>query len=116
MSEINDLTKKVIKFRDVRDWKKFHNPKDLALSLTLEAAELLEHFQWKSKEEVEKYVKSDNVKEIEKEIADICIYLLYLCHGLKIDLKKAVEQKLIEQNKKYPVAKAKGRHTKYTKL
>ena len=55
MKDINDLTKRIIAFRDARDWKQFHNPKDVALSLVLEAAEVMEHFQWKSKEEIEKY-------------------------------------------------------------
>jgi len=59
MSEIKDLTKKIIEFRDKRDWKKFHNPKDVALSLVLEAGEVMEHFKWKSNEEIEEYIKTD---------------------------------------------------------
>ncbi len=115
MSEIQELTAKVIKFRDQRDWKQFHNPKDLALSLVLEATEVLEHFQWKNGEEIEKHIKQGK-KEISEEVADVLSYLLILCHELGIDLKKALEQKLKENNKKYPVAKAKGNHTKYNKL
>jgi NTP pyrophosphatase (non-canonical NTP hydrolase) len=115
MSEIQELTAKVIKFRDQREWKQFHNPKDLALSLVLEATEVLEHFQWKNGEKLEKYTK-ENKKEIAKELADVLNYLLIICHDFDIDIKKALEQKLKENNKKYPVSKAKGNATKYNKL
>ena len=70
MSDLNDLQQKVIKFRDARDWKQFHNPKDIAISLNLEAAELLEHFQWKNNNEVTDYLKTAKGREIEKEIAE----------------------------------------------
>ena len=74
MSEINKITKKIIQFRDERDWMQFHDPKNMAVSIILEASELLEHFQWKTKEEVEKYVMQ-NKSEIKDEIADIALYL-----------------------------------------
>jgi len=70
VSDIKKLTKKIVKFNKARDWEQFHNPKDLALSLSLEASELLEHFQWKSKKEMEKYIKSDKA-HIAKELADV---------------------------------------------
>ena len=112
---INDLTKKIIAFRDARDWKQFHNPKDLALSLVLEAGEVMEHFQWKNQAQVEKYV-IENKTEIADEIADVFTYLLILSHDLGIDLAEAFENKLNKSDKKYPVEKAKGKSTKYNKL
>jgi NTP pyrophosphatase (non-canonical NTP hydrolase) len=105
----------VVKFRDARDWKQFHNPKDCAISLSLEASEVLEHFQWKSKEEIEKYIK-ENKGEISEEIADVLYWVLLLAYDLKIDLPKTFMEKLEKNGKKYPVEKAKGKHTKYTKL
>lgn len=115
MPTIKTLTRKIIHFRDARDWAQFHNPKDVAISLTLEAAELLEHFQWKNPAEIEKHIKT-NKSEISDEIADVLYYLLLLGHDLKIDVLAALSQKLKKNAKKYPVRKAKGRHTKYTEL
>jgi NTP pyrophosphatase (non-canonical NTP hydrolase) len=105
----------VIAFRDARDWKQFHNPKDVALSLVLEAGEVMEHFQWKNKEEVEAYVKT-NKKEIGEELADVLYWVLLMSHDLKIDIIDTFEKKLKKNEEKYPVEKAKGKHTKYNKL
>lgn len=115
MSDIKQLTEKIKKFRDERDWMQFHNHKDMALSMILEAGEVLEHFQWKSKKEIEKYVK-ENKDDIAEEIADVGMYLFELADNLGIDLKTAMLKKLDKNNKKYPVEKAKGKHTKYNKL
>ncbi|MFH1694709.1 MAG: nucleotide pyrophosphohydrolase [Patescibacteria group bacterium] len=116
MSEIKELTEKVKRFRDERDWEQFHNHKDLALSLVLEAAEVLEHFQWKADlEEIEKYGK-DGKEEIADELADVAAYLFELADSLDIDLGEALENKLKKSAEKYPVDKAKGNKTKYTKL
>jgi len=115
MSEIKDLTKKILAFRDARDWKQFHTPKDLAISLSLEAGEVLEHFQWKSEKEIQEYVKN-NKEEIGEELADVFNYLLIIAHDLKIDLSKASADKIKKNAKKYPVEKAKGKNTKYNKL
>lgn len=115
MNQIQALTKKITDFRDARDWKQFHNPKDCAISLLLEASEVLEHFQWKSKEEIEAYVKK-NKTEIAKELADVLYWVLLLSHDLNIDIEKISEIKLKENGKKYPIKKAKGRHNKYTEL
>jgi NTP pyrophosphatase (non-canonical NTP hydrolase) len=115
MSEIKELTKKILAFRNARDWKQFHTPKDLAISLSLEASEVLEHFQWKSEKEIEEYVKN-NKKEIGEELADVFNYLLIISHDLKIDLAKASADKIEKNHKKYPIEKAKGKHTKYNKL
>lgn len=115
MSDIKKLTKKIIKFRDERDWKQFHNPKDMALSLILEAAELLEHFQWKNQKEVEKYIKT-NKEDIGEELADVLYWVLLMCNDLEINIFEALEKKIKENQRKYPVDKAKGKHTKYNKL
>ena len=102
-------------FRDERDWMQFHDPKNMSISVIIEAAELLEHFQWKTKKEVEKYVK-ENKEEIQDEIADIALYLFELSDNLYINLLKAIKNKLEKNKRKYPVEKAKGKHTKYNKL
>jgi NTP pyrophosphatase (non-canonical NTP hydrolase) len=112
---IEELQKKMVAFRDKRDWKQFHNPKDLALSLNLEAAEVLEHFQWKNNEELERYLKK-NKEALGHEIADVLGYLLLLSNELDLDIEKSFLQKLKINDKKYPVKKAKGKHTKYTEL
>jgi NTP pyrophosphatase (non-canonical NTP hydrolase) len=93
----------------------FHNPKNLACSIAIEAAELLQHFQWKNTEESER-VGIDQRDQIAEEVADIAIYLLELADNLKIDLRKAIEYKLRLNSKRYPIAKAKGKATKYSQL
>ena len=113
--ELENLTNKVIAFRDARDWKQFHNPKDVALSLVLEASEVMEHFQWKNAAETEKYVK-ENKKEIGEELADVLYWVFLMSHDLGIDILDALNKKLIVNDAKYPVEKSRGRHTKYDKL
>lgn len=115
MSEIKNITEKIKRFRDERDWMQFHDPKNMAVSLILEASELLEHFQWKTTEEVEKYASQNNA-EIKDEIADIALYLFELADNLGISLIGAMEEKLRKNELKYPIEKAKGKHTKYDKL
>ena len=115
MKNINHLTKRIVAFRDARDWKQFHNPKDVALSLVLEASEVMEHFQWKSKEEMEKYIVT-NKSDIGEELADVLYWVLLMSTDLNIDILKALEEKMRKNEEKYPVEKAKGKHTKYTKL
>jgi NTP pyrophosphatase (non-canonical NTP hydrolase) len=115
MSDIEKLTQKVIKFRDQRNWKQFNNPKDIAISLVLESSEVLEHFQWKNTEEIETYIKK-NKNEISKELADVLYWVLLMSHDLNVDIQKTFLQKLKENAKKYPIKKAKGKHTKYTEL
>lgn len=115
MNNIRDLTQKIIAFRDARDWKQFHNPKDCAISLSLEASEVLEHFQWKSEAEIKEYLKNHK-DDLAEELADVFNFLLLMCHDLEIDIMEASEKKLIKNNLKYPVEKAKGKHTKYNKF
>ncbi|HME42324.1 MAG TPA: nucleotide pyrophosphohydrolase [Syntrophorhabdales bacterium] len=115
MDEIRVLTEKIKKFRDERDWLKFHNHKDMAISLVLEATELLEHFQWKSAAEVTSHAQAFK-EEISEELADVAIYLLELADNLGINLSAAINEKLRKNQQKYPVEKARGKHTKYDKL
>jgi dCTP diphosphatase len=115
MDSLKRLTKEIVSFRNKRDWKQFHNPKDVSLSLVLEATEVMEHFQWKNNEEIEKYVK-EHKAEISEELADVLYWVLLLSHDLKIDIEKAVDKKMEINNQKYPVSKAKGKHLKYDKL
>ena len=90
---IKQITEKIKKFRDKRDWMQFHDPKSMAASIAIEAAEILEHFQWRSKEEVEEYVKT-NKDEIAEEIADVALYLFELVDNLGLDLIEVMEKKL----------------------
>jgi NTP pyrophosphatase (non-canonical NTP hydrolase) len=110
---ISDLTRAILEFRDERDWQQFHSPKNLAISLSLEAAEILEHFQWTAPGAAISPKKS---LELEKEIGDVMIYLLLLANELELDPIEAAAKKLEENREKYPVEKAKGKATKYTEL
>ncbi|WP_349408975.1 nucleotide pyrophosphohydrolase [Pseudalkalibacillus sp. SCS-8] len=100
MSEIKHLINAINEFRDERNWRQYHNPKDLAISISIEAAELLEDFQWVSSEEALKANK-ENIRE---EIADVLIYSLMLCADLNLDVKEIVEEKIVKNGKKYPVS------------
>jgi dCTP diphosphatase len=115
MSDVEKLVKQIVAFRDERDWKQFHNPKDMAISLILEAAELLEHFQWKDDAEFQKSLKT-NKRKIAEELADVLYWILLIGHDLRIDPVKALRQKMVQNELKYPVHKAKGKTTKYTRL
>ena len=103
---------KILKFRDDRDWKQFHNPKDLAISISLEAAELLEVFQW-SGADVSNEGKQDKIKE---ELADVVNYCVLMADACELDLDEIVQEKIKINEQKYPVEKAKGRRDKYDKL
>jgi dCTP diphosphatase len=115
MSDVKRMTKRITAFRDARDWKQFHNPKDLAISLALEAGEVMEHFQWKNAKEMERHIK-DNKSDIANELADVFYWVLLMSHDLGIDIFKALDKKMKVNEAKYPVEKAKGKHTKYTQL
>ena len=115
MKDLNTIVKKIINFRDARDWKQFHNPKDMSLSLVLEAAEVMEHFQWKNKEEIETYI-SENKDAISEELADVLYWVLLISHDLKINVFEALKNKIKKNEEKYPVEKSRGKHTKYNKL
>jgi len=107
--------KELLAFRKDRDWEQFHTFKNLAISLTLEAAELLEQVQWTADGEIAGVVEQKR-DEISSEMADIAIYLTYLAHDLGVDLDAAVKKKLLVNARKYPVAKARGNARKYDQL
>jgi NTP pyrophosphatase (non-canonical NTP hydrolase) len=109
MSDITDLQKAALAFRDERDWAQFHNAKDLAVGLSIEASELLECFLWKNPQAAD----SEKIRE---ELADVLVYALLLAHEVKIDISSAVHDKLAKNAIKYPVSKAKGRADKYDQL
>ena len=109
------LRQKALKFRDDRDWKQFHDPKNLAEGLNIEASELLEHFLWKTCEESRDTSKLPKEK-IKEEIGDIFMFIIYLCDSMEIDMFQATSDKIDHNDKKYPVDKARGRREKYTEL
>lgn len=109
MSDMDEVIKALIKFRNERDWEQFHNPKDLALAITIEAAELLELFLWKNSEEA-------NKEKIKEELADVFSFAFLLADKYGFDVKKIVMDKLIANNVKYPVDKSKGTAKKYDEL
>ena len=115
MDRVQDLLEKIKKFRDARDWKQFHNHKDMALSIVLEASELLEHFQWKNENEIDE-VAIKKREELEEEIGDIILYLVELSDNLGIDPIEAANKKIRKNEIKYPVNKSKGSAKKYTEL
>ena len=109
---VQALIQQAAEFRDARNWKKFHNPKDLAISISLEAAELLEVFQWTGADvEADTAEKMDKIKE---ELADVLIYSLLMGDVLGLDISEIVTKKIEANNKKYPVDKAYGKADKYT--
>lgn len=107
---MDKLIKVINEFRDDRDWRQFHTPKDLAISISLEASELLENFQWKDSKEAIK----ENRENIQDEIADVLMYLMMLSDDLDIDLYDAIIKKIEKNKLKYPVDKSKGNNKKYT--
>lgn len=115
MSDIKDLSKQIKDFCEERNWKQFHNLKDLSISLVLEANEVMEHFQWKNEQEIQEYIKT-NKEDVGEELADVLYWILLMSNYLDIDLVKEFKNKMIKNEKKYPVEKSKNKHTKYNKL
>jgi len=109
MSEIDEITAELLKFRNERDWEQFHNPKDLAIGLSIEANELLEVFLWKAYNEADK----ERVKE---ELADVFGYAFLMAEKYGFDVKQIILDKIKANALKYPVDKAKGNATKYDQL
>ncbi len=109
------LTAAALKFRDERDWKQFHNFKDLAITLCLEAAEVLEHAQWKTPAELERHLR-EKKEDVADELADVLTLLILLADHAQINLGEAFETKLVKAAKKYPIEKARGSSKKYTQL
>ena len=112
---MDSVIKKIIKFRDDRDWKQFHDPKNIAEAISIEAAELQEIFLWMTTEE-SRSLPDEKVQKVREEAADIFIFLTYLCNHFDIDILEAVKNKIEKNNRKYPVQKAKGSSKKYTDI
>ena len=115
MPELESIRKKILAFRNERDWAQFHDPKNLAEALSIEAGELLENFLWKTTEQSRK-LSPEELKNVKEELSDIFIFLTYLSEEYEIDLLKEVEKKIALNEAKYPVEKAKGTSRKYTNL
>ena len=109
MSDIKEITQELEKFRDERDWEQFHNPKDLALALNIEAGELLENYLWKESSEA-------NIDKVKEELADVFSYAFLLAEKYNLDVKKIVLEKIKLNSKKYPIDKSKGTAKKYNEL
>ena len=109
---MNKNLQKILAFREARDWKQFHYPKNLAISLLLEASEVLELFQQTKNNDL----PEDKKQELKEELADVYYWLLLLSHDMNIDIEKALDEKMELNEKKYPVDKVKGKSTKYNKL
>ena len=103
---------RVVKFRDERNWRQFHTPKDLAISLSLEAAELLELFQWSGTD----LYCPDNRDKLREELADVLSYCILLADVCGLDLDEIMNEKVVKNEAKYPVEKARGNAAKYTEL
>jgi NTP pyrophosphatase (non-canonical NTP hydrolase) len=115
MSDIQNLTDRVVAFRNARDWKQFHKPKDMALSLALEAAEVLEVFQWKSEAEIDAQLPM--LKErLGEELSDVLYWVLLLAADAGLDIRAAFEEKMQKNESKYPEGLSKGSSKKYTDL
>jgi NTP pyrophosphatase (non-canonical NTP hydrolase) len=116
MDRLTKIVYEIVQFRDRRDWKQFHSPRNLATAVGIEVAELQELLLWKSDKEVDSFLaKEENKKEFAKEIADILIFTVLLCHQTGIDPIEAMRSKLNENAKKYPVDLSKGKATKYNR-
>lgn len=109
MSDIKEITDRIVEFRDERDWAQFHNPKDLAIALSIESNELLEAFLWKSPQEARK-------EKIEEELADVFMFAFLLANEQGINVKEIIQRKLEKNGEKYPVSKSKGSAKKYDEL
>ena len=107
-----ETIEQIIKFRDDRDWKQFHNPKDLAISISLEAAELLEVFQWSADD----ITCNNKMEKIREELADVLNYCVLMADACGLDIDEIVRDKIKRNNEKYPVEKARGSKEKYNKL
>ena len=106
-SEKEEMLNKIIAFRDERNWKQFHTPENLAKSISIEAAELLEHFQWDNK---------FSKQEVCEELADVLIYSILMAESLDVDIFEIINTKIDKNATKYPVEKAKGNSKKYTEM
>lgn len=116
--DLEDLTRRLIEFRDERDWRQFHSLKNLIMSAAMESAEIMELTQWKDDEAVERAAQGDTAfrAALAEECADVFLYLLLICERAGIDLTEAAAAKIDLNARKYPVEKAKGNAKKYTEF
>lgn len=115
MSELNELQAQIVDFRERRDWAQFHHPKELASALSIEVAEIMELFRFKTADEVRELVKDQSFKgELSAELADSLFLLLLLAHESKVELRDAFDKKLALLEERYPVEKVKGKSAKWT--
>ena len=114
-ADLEALTERILRFRDERDWKQFHNAKDIAVSIALEAAELLELTQWKNGDELAAALRSRKA-DVADELSDLLYWVLLMAHEQHIDLGAAFEAKMRKNEEKYPTEKAKGSSRKYSEL
>lgn len=114
-NDFDKLRLRLVEFANARDWAKFHSPKNLACALTVEASELLEHFQW-MKEDESRNLEPQKLADVESELADIFCYLIYLSEQLGVDVLKATAKKIDMNEMRYPIEKSKGNSKKYTEL
>jgi len=114
-NDLAALRAELRQFASERDWDQYHSPKNLAAALCVEAAELLEHFQWRTDDE-SKSLPSDQIAKIQEELADVLFYLVRLADKLDVDLLEAARNKIVLNARKYPVEKARGNSRKYTDL
>lgn len=112
---IEHITERIRAFRDARDWMQFHSPKELAVAITAEAGELLQHFVWQQPAQVEQRVR-ERLPELKDEMADVGILLFELADNLGVDLGQAMLEKLERNEIRYPVEKARGSNAKYNEL
>ena len=115
MTDLESLRDQLRTFASERDWDQFHSPKNLAAALAVEAAELLEHFQWLTEAQSQQ-LSPDALNEVSKEVADVLLYLIRISDKLGIDLIAAAKAKIVLNAEKYPVEKARGSSRKYTEL
>jgi len=115
LASLDDLRDALRRFAAERDWEQFHSPKNLAMALSVEVAELIEHFQWVS-EERSKNLPAEQLVQVREELADVLIYLARLADKLDVDLLAAARDKMVLNAAKYPADKARGHSRKYTKL
>jgi dCTP diphosphatase len=112
---IEEITARIRDFRDERDWKQFHNPKEMAVAIAVEAGELLEHFTWKTPEQSEQCAR-ERRDAIAEEMADVAILLFEMADNVGVNLTQAIESKLAKNAVKYPINKARGSNRKYNEL
>lgn len=116
-STVTELKETIRQFVDEREWRQFHTPKDLAVGLSIEAAELLEHFRFRSNEEIEEQLKESASRQaIGHELADVLYFVLPICEQLDMDASALLREKMAISARRYPVEKARGRNAKYTEL